>query len=134
MGGLCRYKDDEKKCDIKSNAFMAAAGSTRGNGAASGDATPVVTASTAAGVTTAPVSMVKVATAAKELADKAFTDAGCDADATKPPCAELQKSKDATDLALKKAQAEADAESAAASIVVSVAALVAGVVAAAATF
>lgn len=130
----CEYKDDEQKCDIKSNAFMAAAGITSGNGAASGDATPVVTASTAAGATTAPVSMVKVATAAKELADKAFKDAGCDADATKAGCAELQKSKDATDLALKKAQAEADDESAAASTVVSVAALVAGAVAAAATF
>ena len=31
----CEYKDDDQKCDIKSNAFMAAAGITSGNGAAS---------------------------------------------------------------------------------------------------
>lgn len=132
----CGYKDDEQQCSIRGDAFMKAASVSKGTGVATGPASGASTASsnTAGPAATDPTSSVKALTAAKELADKKHKEAGCDADATKAGCADLQKAKDEAEQALKKAEAEADANSASVSTVASVATLVAGVVVTVATF
>jgi len=131
MAALAAAKSEAATAEAEQGAAVSpnatAAGTTVGtNSSADATTLPNVAATTTAA---GKVSAVELATAAKNVADKAYKDAGCVEDPDKEGCAALKKAQAAANAALEKAKE--DEGSPAAAVASAAAAVAAGVVAAA---